>query len=162
MRRRYPTARPDPPGLDAPPAGYDWTRFGRHRLRTGAAVLLDHPLGAGGWIATTWADPATPGGWNRLGWQPSPAGGWELPAQLALGDVIEFGAGAARWFGIVDSYEPGGWLTVQGPYPDATGAAVDAERLLAAERYLPSITTPHLARNGQPCTRRRQRAGRHP
>lgn len=162
MRRRPPATRPDAPQQGAPSMGYDWTRFGRHRLRTGAAVLLDHPLSAGGWIATTWADPATPAGWNRLCWQPSPAGGWLLPARLALGDVVEFGAGPAGWFGIVDTYDPGGWLTLQGPYPNATAAAVDAERLLAAERYLPAVTTPHPARTGRPCTRRRQRPGRHP
>lgn len=160
MRRRHPTV-PDPP-VDSSPAraAYDWARFGRHRLRTAATVLLDHPLGPGGWTATTWSDPTQPGGRNWLGWQPSPVGGWTLPIRLALGDVIEFGNGEAHWFGIVDSYDPDGWLTLRGPYPNRATAAEDAELLLAAERYLPAVESPPVLRRS--CTRRRQRPSRHP
>lgn len=159
MRRRQPANPTIPP--EARPAGYDWTRFGRHRLRTASAILLDHPLTAG-WVATTWSDPTQPDGWNRLGWQPNPAGGWTLPARLALGDIVELGACGTGWFGIVDSYEPGGWLTLQGPYPNAAAAADHAEQLLATERYQPAIEPPRPRSTRRPCTRRRQRPGRHP
>jgi hypothetical protein len=151
--------RPHEPVTD-PPASYDWTRFGRHRLRTPAAVVIDHPLDQAGWAATVLADPTQPGGWSRLCWERTPiAVGWALPTRLALGDVVEFGTHArpsARWYGIVDAYEPGGWLTLQGPYSGPDAAAWDAARLLAAERYLPPLLAdPH---NGAatPCTRRRQ------
>jgi hypothetical protein len=41
-------------------------------------------------------------------------------APFAYADVIEFGSdptGAQRWYGIVERYEPGQWLTLQGPSP---------------------------------------------
>ncbi len=163
MRRHHEPA-PDPPprppvDTGGPSAGYDWARFGRHRLRAPAAVIIDHPLDPAGWAATVWADPTQPGGWTRLCWEQAPtAGGWALPARLALGDVVEFGTHArpgARWYGIVDAYEPGGWLTLQGPYPHPDAAARDAARLLAAERYLPPLPAGAHHHAATPCTRRR-------
>ena len=165
MRRRHePVTDPPPrPPADAggPTASYDWSRFGRHRLRTPAAVVIDHPLDhAAGWAATVWADPTQPGGWTRLCWDPAPtAGGWALPTRLALGDVIEFGTHARpedRWYGIVDVYDPAGWLTIQGPYSRPEAAARDASRLLAAERYLPPMHAGTHQRAATPCARRRQ------
>jgi hypothetical protein len=162
MRRRHdtdPLPRPpvDQPGPDA---GYDWARFGRHRLRTPAAVIIDHPLDPAGWVATVWADPSEPSGWTQLCWEHTPvAGGWALPTRLALGDIVEFGTHArpdARWYGIVDAYEPGGWLTIQGPYSRPDAAAGDAARLLAAERYLPPLQAGTHHHAATPCTRRRQ------
>jgi hypothetical protein len=163
QRRHEPVTEPPPRPLadaDGPMASYDWSRFGRHRLRTSTAVLIDHPLDPAGWAATVWADPTQPGGWTRLCWEPAPtAGGWALPNRLALGDVVEFGTHArpvARWYGIVDAYEPGGWLTLQGPYPHPDAAARDAARLLAAERYLPPLNADPDNGAATPCTRRRQ------
>jgi len=132
--RRHPTVPDDRVGASE---GYDWSRFGRHRLRTAAAVLLDHPISPSGWAATVWADSVDPSGWRGFRWEPGAAGGWELPSRFVLGDVVELGSGSARWVGVVDGYEPGGWLTLRGPYDDRTAAAADAERLLAAERFEP-------------------------
>lgn len=161
MRRPQRFPLPEQAATPAAPV-YDWTRFGRHRFRTAAGVLLDHPLSPFGWVAAARADLSQPGGWQRDGWLPAPVGGWHLSAVLALGDVIEFGAGADRWIGIVDSYDPGGWLTLQGPYPTAAAAGAHAERLLAAERYLPPVQPQRPHRRPRSCTRRRQRPGRHP
>ena len=159
---RRPHCSPLPEQAAASPAPvYDWTRFGRHRFRTAAGVLLDHPLGPTGWAATARADPSQPGGVQLDGWTPAHAGGWHLSNRLALGDVTEFGAGALRWIGIVDSYDPGGWLTLQGPYPTEVDARADAERLLAAERYRAPVQPQRPHGQPRPCTRRRQRPGRH-
>ncbi|MFZ6003038.1 MAG: hypothetical protein ACOYXM_03825 [Actinomycetota bacterium] len=164
MRRRHEPGTdpsPRPPADDGgPTTGYDWTRFGRHRLRTPAAVVIDHPLDPAGWAATVWADPTEPGGWTRLSWEPThTVGGWALPPRLALGDLVEFGTHTrpeARWYGIVDSYEPDGWLTLQGPYPLPDAAAQDATRLLAAERYLPPLNADPHHGAATPCTRGRR------
>lgn len=161
MRRPHRSPLPEQAAAAAGPV-YDWTRFGRHRLRTAAGTLLDHPLSPVGWAATARADPSQSGGWQLDAWSPAPVGGWHLSSQLALGDVIEFGAGADHWIGIVDSYDPTGWLTLQGPYPTAGDAAAHAERLLAAERYLPAVQPQRPHRQPRPCARRRQRPGRHP
>jgi len=109
--RRHPTVPDDRVGASE---GYDWSRFGRHRLRTAAAVLLDHPISPSGWAATVWADSVDPSGWRGFRWEPGAAGGWELPSRFVLGDVVELGSGSARWVGVVDGYEPGGWLTSEG------------------------------------------------
>lgn len=156
--QRHPSANPSPPTLVGP---YDWTRFGRHRLRTVAATLLDHPAGAGS-VVTLWGDPGHHGEWSRLPWQPAPTGGWNLPARLALGDVVEFGHGHITWWGIVDSYVPEAWLTVQGPYPSPAAAARDADLLVGAERYMPPLRPNHPQRTTQACIRRCQRPRRHP
>ena len=127
---------------------YDWNRRGRHRLRTPAAVVIDLPVptavDAHVWVATIWPD-AQAGGWARALWEPESRRGWHLPMELAAGDVIEFGADTparpVRWFGIMDSYEPDRWATIQGPYPTPTDAWNDAQRLLALERFLPPLPT---------------------
>jgi len=118
-------------------------------------------------MATVWPDPEVLGGWARMPWQPDPAHGrgWLIPEQLALGDVLEFGAhgpaGDARWYGILDSYEVAAWLTVQGPYPEPAAAFAEAERLLASERYLPAIETQPRREPARPCARQPRRRSRH-
>ena len=128
---------------------YDWNRRGRHRLRAPAGVVIDLPLPAAAdahvWVATIWPD-AQAGGWARALWEPERSRrGWRLPMELTAGDVIEFGADTparpVRWFGIMDSYEPDRWATIQGPYPTPTDAWNDAQRLLALERFLPPLPT---------------------
>lgn len=101
---------------------YDWTRFGRHRLRAPAGVLVDSPLRVGPhlWLGTLWPSDDEPCGWARMLWHPDhDHGGWTIPARLAGGDVLEFGADhdghPVRWYGIVDSYDAVEWLTIQGP-----------------------------------------------
>lgn len=176
MRRRptptTPTSAPMPavpdPALGA--SSYDWARFGRHRLRTPGAVVVDSPLLSAepGWMATVWPDRLVRGGWGRMLWQRDPAygRGWVIPDRLALGDVLEFGAdgpsGGVRWYGILDSYEVAAWLTVQGPYPDPTAALAEADRLLAGERYLPPLDTDPRRASTRPCARHPRRRPRHP
>ena len=147
---------------------YDWNRRGRHRLRTPAAVVIDLPVptavDAHVWVATIWPD-AQAGGWARALWEPESRRGWHLPMELAAGDVIEFGADTparpVRWFGIMDSYEPDRWATIQGPYPSPTDAWDDAQRLLALERFLPPLPTEPL-RSTTSCDRTgRERRHRH-
>lgn len=156
-------------GPVAPASAYDWARFGRHRFRTPAAVVVDTPLppAAAGWMATVWPDPRVPGGWGRMLWQPDPAygRGWLIPDRLALGDVLEFGtrdAADGRWYGILDTYEVAAWLTVQGPYPDPASAHAEAERLLAGERYLPPLDTESQREPTRPRGRHPRRRARHP
>ena len=140
-------------------AGYDWSRFGRHRLRAPGGVLIDSPLGfqPHGWLGTLWRAQAEPVGWARMLWQfDAEHGGWMVPNRLAGGDVFEFGADQAgqlvRWYGIVDCYDAVEWLTVQGPYPDPAAAFQHAEVLLAQLRYSPPV--PRRSQNLH-CTRRR-------
>lgn len=174
MPRRGRQAAPAPHGATDPlPAGgYDWTRFGRHRLRTPAGVVVDVPFPTDtvshAWVATAWPDARVAGGWARLPWQVEPVTGrgWLVPQQLAAGDVLEFGAhttaGWLQWHGVLDSYEFDRWLTIQGPYPDAAEAHDDAQRLLAAERFLPALDAdPRHAVEPTPCNRRPRRR-RHP
>lgn len=161
MRRHRPTA-PEPPREQAAPPtrpAYDWSTFGRHRLRVPAGVLIDSPLGqpGHGWLATLWPQPDSEVNWARMLWEPdhSHGAGWVVPQRLAGGDVIEFGADRpgqlVRWYGIVDSYDAVEWLTVQGPYTDPQGAHDHAQALLAALRYQPPL---RAASPRPPCTRR--------
>lgn len=88
-------------------------------------------------------------------WHPDRGhGGWTIPARLAGGDVLEFGADhdgrPVRWYGIVDSYDAAEWLTVQGPYPDPAVAHHHAEGILARLRFAPPIRAQHRHRS---CTR---------
>ena len=159
MQQRQQPAEPlDLAAAICAPAGYDWTRFGYHRLRVPDGILIDTPLarGAESWLGTLWSDNRAVGGWARMLWEPDSAfgRGWVVPARLAGGDVIEFGADqpgtVVRWYGIIDSYDAIEWLTVQGPYPDPAAALHDADRRLADIRFRPSMN-PVAAR---PCTRR--------
>ncbi|HWL41812.1 MAG TPA: hypothetical protein VNQ73_02625 [Ilumatobacter sp.] len=150
-RRSHPTSPSAPHPAPAPVpvgGGYDWARFGRHRLRAPVAVLVDLPVpvapDATVWVASIWTDPASGAGWARMVWDRDPErGGWRLPGPLAAGDVLEFGAdtpaGPVRWYGIMDGYDYDRDMTVQGPYPDPATAWSEAQRRLAAARYLPPI-----------------------
>ncbi len=96
-RHQPPTTPPAPPPHDPrlPSDAYDWTRFGRHRLRAPGSIVIDRPgPGPQLWIATVWPDPRESSGWRRMLWQPDPAygRGWLIPERLAFGDAIEFGA----------------------------------------------------------------------
>ena len=160
---------PRPETNGTPTASHDWDRYGRHRFRAPAAVVIDDPLiPSSTWLATIWPEHRVEGGWARILWHPDPppGRGWSLPDRLALGDVIEFGGddanGIRRWYGIVDSYEVNAWLTVQGPYPDPGAAHRDAERLLADQRYLPPLDTDPHPTATRPCARRPRPRGRHP
>jgi hypothetical protein len=173
-RHEQPTA-PAPqtaPGRTQP-SRYDWSRFGRHRLRAPASAVIDLPVPTDPavpvWVASVWPDPRAPGGWGRRPWDVDQrtGRGWVLPQQLAAGDVLEFGAdtaaGPVRWYGVLDSYEFDRWLTVQGPYPHAAAAYDDAQRLLALERFLPALDV-EPPQPGEPerCKRRgRPRRHRH-
>jgi hypothetical protein len=74
-------------------------------------TLLDIPIelaaGADCWAANVWSDPTVPGRWLRQRWDRSlPGWHWRVPADLAIGTVVEFGAGEvgdgdARWYGWV-------------------------------------------------------------
>lgn len=136
------------------PSCYDWGQFGRHRLRAPSAMIVDLPIpvasGAHVWVGTLWPDERVAGGWGRAVWDVDPVrGGWCLPGHLAAGDVLEFGADTlgcpVRWFGIMDSYEPDRWVTVQGPYASPAVAWVEAQRLLAFERFLPALSSEPVA-----------------
>jgi hypothetical protein len=137
---------------------YDWTRFGRHRLRAPVGVLIDSPLGfeSPGWLGTLWPAAAEPGGWARMLWTvDNTRGGWLVAERLAGGDVLEFGADhddkLVRWYGIVDSYDAVEWLTVQGPYSEPASAYEHAQHLLARIRFEP----PRRAQGrSAACTRR--------
>jgi hypothetical protein len=127
----------------ATPAPTAWTQFGRHRFRAPIGIVIDTPFPiAGGWVAVIWPDAADPSGWRRLIWeQDTTAGrGWLIPERLAYADVIEFGSdptGARRWYGIVQKYEPGQWLTVQGPFPTPVEAGRAADQLLNPTQHVP-------------------------
>ena len=118
-----------------------WTQYGRHRFRAPIGIVIDTPfLMSGGWVAVIWPDPTDPAGWRRLLWQAdtSAGRGWLIPERLAYADVIEFGsdpAGTQRWYGIVERYGPGQWLTLQGPFPTPQDADRAAEQLLSPEQH---------------------------
>ncbi|MGE3836097.1 MAG: hypothetical protein AB7H43_15135 [Acidimicrobiia bacterium] len=144
---------------------YDFGRFGRHKLRAPNAAIVDLPVpvvaDAQVWVATIWPDRHPAAGWTRHLWtlDPTTRRGWQLPHQLAAGDILEFGAdttaGLVRWYGIMDSYDSDRWATIQGPYPEPAAAWDDAQRLLALERFLPALesqppnTPPPRARTEQ-------------
>ena len=137
--------------------GYDWSRFGRHRLRAPAGVLIDSPLGpaGAGWLGTLWPAGDAPG-WTRMLWTPATdLGGWTIPRRLASGDVIEFGTDhvgqVVRWYGILDSYDAVEWLILRGPFRDPSAAHQHAQELLASLRFVP---TARAHRSSRDCTRR--------
>ena len=137
-----PTHRNPSPHLAANNAPSTWAVFGTHRLRAPIGIVIDAPFPiVGGWVAVIWPDASDPASWRRLVWQPdTEAGrGWLIPERLAYADIIEFGSdptGAQRWYGIVDSYEPGAWLTVRGPYPSPVEANQAADALLDPGRHV--------------------------
>lgn len=140
--------------------GYDWSTFGRHRLRAPAGVLIDSPLGpaGSGWLGTLWPVEEA-GGWTRMLWTPDTnLGGWTIPSRLAGGDVIEFGADragrVARWYGILDSYDAIEWVAVRGPYSDPLMAYGQAQQLLAGLRF---DSLPRAGRSPVACTRKASR-----
>jgi hypothetical protein len=134
---------PSPPTVAVNTSPSTWDQFGRHRFRAPVGIVIDTPFPmAGGWVAVIWPDAADPSGWRRLLWQHDTAAGrgWLIPERLAYADVIEFGSdptGARRWYGIVQKYEPGQWLTVQGPFPTPIEAGRAADRLLNPTRHVP-------------------------
>ena len=161
-----PTTRRAPlDGEPTMPPAYDWTKFGRHRLRAPDGTMIKAPrprrvraAGVGG------HDVARPRCRRRLGprpaWQPHPrepaAAGASPPPGAAAGDVLEFGADTPlqpiRWYGIMDSYEVDRWATVQGPYPHPGAAYDEAQRLLTLERYVPPLES-EPATEREPCHR---------
>jgi hypothetical protein len=161
------------PALERPPQprGYDWSRFGRHRLRAPASVVIDLPVPTDAashvGVASVWPDALVPGGWQRMLWDVDQCTGrgWVLPQQLAAGDVLEFGAdnpaGPVRWYGVLDSYEFDRWLIVQGPYPHAAAAYDEAQRLLGLERFLPALETEPAQSAKHSAHARRDRPRRH-
>lgn len=160
------TRRLEPTGRTPPPR-YDFTRFGRHRLRAPNGAIIDLPVavvpGAQVWVATIWPDPNAPGGWGRQLWSLDPltGRGWQLPHQLAAGDIVEFGADTPaqphRWYGIMDSYIVDEWATIQGPYEHPDVAIDHAQRLLALERFVEPLSTepPQPAMASSPARRAR-------
>ena len=44
--------------------------------------------------------------------------------------------GAQRWYGVIESYEPGSWLTLHGPYATPADAYRAAEMLLLPDRHV--------------------------
>ena len=142
------------------PTSNAWSHLGRHRLRAPNGAIIDLPLAAARtaqiWVATIWPDPDQPAGWARQLWNPTPnRRGWQLPRELAAGDVIEFGADSpdsiVPWYGIMDSYEVDRWATLQGPYDHPAAAHDEAQRLLDLERHLePLPVQPHPSAHSAP------------
>ena len=124
--------------------------------------MIDTPFPiVGGWVAIIWPDTNDPAGWRRIVWQPdtTTGRGWLIPERLAYADIIEFGsdpAGAQRWYGIVDSYEPGAWLTVRGPYRSPVEANQAADASLDPARH---TAERHPTSDGR---RQRNRCRSHP
>ena len=136
---------PPRPHASEPTTGYH--QFGKHRLRAPIGIVVDTPIPiAGGWVGIIWPNPtsaADSNAWSRHCWEPDLSGGrgWLIPERLALADIVEFGSdptGAQRWYGVVDSYDAGQWLTLQGPYPTPHDAHQAAQALFAANCHTPA------------------------
>jgi hypothetical protein len=137
-----------------------------HVFRHAGGCLVDHPdlplpsLGLPWrWIATVWPEPATLDGWAALEWQPGDRG-WQLPATLMVGDVVEFGTcgldddgrpirgTACRWYG---------WLhhvaelaaVVVGPYPDAARATRAAQPVVDELRCAQLVSPAQMLANAE-------------
>lgn len=102
------------------------------------------------WVATLWADRFQPDGWAVLEWSLAERG-WRLPAALAIGDIVEFGAtwsdaprGIAgptvRWYGWVD-HATDRALVVRGPYSHPADAAAGA-RMVVDEMRIDQLDDP--------------------
>jgi hypothetical protein len=135
-----------------------YTQLGKHRFRAPAGIIIDAPIPmTGGWVGIVWPNPMvehdTPA-WSRLCWEADEYSGrgWLIPERLGVADVIEFGSdptGRQRWYGIVDSYEAGLWLTLQGPYPTPVEAHQAAQALIAASVHTPAVTASRSRTAGQ-------------
>lgn len=138
-----------------------WEQLGAHRFRSPVGIVIDAPFPiVGGWVAIIWPDSVAPAGWQRLLWTPDPVAGrgWLIPDRLALADIVEFGSdpnGTHRWYGIVERYEPGTWLTLHGPYPSPHQAAADAGRILRPAQHSKPPPEQHRAIERRPCHRPR-------
>lgn len=128
-----------------------YTDFGQHRFRAPIGIVVDAPIPMnGGWVGIIWPNPdrmPDSPAWSRLCWEPDRAGGrgWLIPECLALADIIEFGSdptGEHRWYGLVQSYEPGTWLNLQGPYATPTDAHQAAQALFAINCHTPAVMPP--------------------
>ena len=132
-----------PPAAAAITPSSTWEQFGSHRVRAPIGIVIDTPFPIiGGWVAAIWPDPDDPAGWRRLLWQrDEPTGrGWLIPERLAYADVIEFGldpAGTRRWYGLVEQYEPGQWLTLRGPFANPADAERAADAMLNPAQHDP-------------------------
>ena len=126
-----------------PAAATNFATVGRHRFRAPIGIVIDTPFPiVGGWVAVIWSDATEAAGWRRLLWQPdqSAGRGWLIPERLAYADVVEFGSdptGTQRWYGIVERYEPGQWLTLQGPFSTPSDAEQAADRMLNPSLHVP-------------------------
>ena len=133
---------PPPPTAASTTPPSTWEHFGRHRFRAPTGIVIDTPFPiVGGWVGVIWPDPSDPSGWRRMLWQQDQGAGrgWLIPERLAYADVVEFGSsptGAQRWYGIVERYEPGQWLTLQGPFPTPTEAGQTAARMLNPTQHI--------------------------
>ena len=143
----------------------DFAAFGRHRFRAPIGIVIDTPFViVGGWVGVIWPEPSSSLGWRRMLWQRDEGvgRGWLIPESLAYADVVEFGSdptGAQRWYGVVERYEPGQWLTLQGPFSTPTEAGLAAARLLSQTQHVPQEA---LVKHGRVQRDRCQaRSGRH-
>lgn len=137
-----------------------------HVFRHAGGELIDQPdlplpdVGAPWrWAAIVWPDPSRCDGWAALEWSHGDRG-WQLPATLVLGDVIEFGIvgigqdehpianTTARWFGWLSDLTPLAAIVV-GPYPDASSAAETARPLVDEVRCSQLLAT---MPDPDPCT----------
>ncbi|MDO8392460.1 MAG: hypothetical protein Q7V57_18455 [Actinomycetota bacterium] len=92
------------------------------------------------WTATLWPEPLALDGFAALEWEHGQRG-WQIPATLAAGDIIEFGitthdphgapiaAATYRWYGWLH-HATDLALIVHGPYAHPTDAVVAARPVI--------------------------------
>jgi len=102
------------------------------------------------WVVTVWADPRAVDGWGVLEWRPGERG-WTIPATTAIGDVVEFGAGAIdavgasrfdRWWGWIKRVSHSA-IVVVGPF-DHPSHAEHAARSTVDELRLGQLDAPDI------------------
>lgn len=102
------------------------------------------------WVATLWSDRGAADGWSALVWRTGERG-WSIPSTIAMGDVIEFGAGAIdshgvtrfdRWWGWIERVSASA-LVVVGPYDHPVHAEASA-RSTVDELRLSQLAAPDL------------------